>query len=82
MRGELRRTELDSLGFKRVMHKRIRWCAHSDRISKGMAAWSARLPRHLGGDERDSEVTKLILKAVSGDLLLSGSVIEVYLKLE
>ena len=74
VRGELRRTELDSLGSKRVMHKRIRWCAHSDRISKGVAAWSARLPRRIAGDQRDSEVTRLILNAVSGDLFLSGTV--------
>ena len=49
--------------------------------SKGMAAWSARLPRRIGGDERDPGVKKLILNAVKGDVLESRSVSEVNSKL-
>ena len=41
-------TKLDVIDSKRVMHERLRWCANSDRMSKGLTA----------GDERDPEETK------------------------
>ena len=53
--------ELGSTDSKRFVHKRIRWCTKSNRITKALE-------------------TKLILKAVKGDLLEDGAISDLDLK--
>ena len=59
-RGALRRTKLDSIDPKRI--RSVHWCTNSDRMSKGLAASSARLSCRIDADDRDPEEAKLILK--------------------
>ena len=46
------------------MHKRLRWCRHSDRLSKALAAWNSQMPRRIQTTEILVE-TKFILEALT-----------------
>ena len=70
VRGPLRRIELGSVDAKNIVHKRIRWCAHSDRIAKALidSLKFTDTKSHLR-KRRRSFGNLLILEVVKRDLL-------------
>ena len=63
--GLLLRIEFASTDSKIFVHKRLRWCRHSNRLSKALAAWNSQMPRRIQTTEILVE-TKLILEALTG----------------
>ena len=45
--GPVLRIELGSINTKRFVLKQIRWCRHSDRLAKVLAAWNSQMPRRI-----------------------------------